>query len=160
MHRKVNFPDRPDNSTNDSLHAFGALRTFRAGWFWYSCCCAEQNRCNATKKSATLPRKVPQPIAIFLTTLPFVVLGPFLWVPMERLSFAEQLQAHCWQKWSTFSCCKVAWNSFPPPPRRMNDNELPGENPAKWPWDQNGCGSKSPNTIPFCRARVYGHTIL
>jgi hypothetical protein len=83
---------------------------------------------------------VPQPIAIFLTTLLFVALGPFLWLPMETLSLAEQLQAHCWQKLSTFSCCKVAWNSFSPPLRRMNDNELHGENPAKWAWEKGSWG--------------------
>jgi hypothetical protein len=134
---KLKFPRLADNSTNDSLHAFGALRTFRAGWLWCSCCCAEQERCHATN---TLPRKVPRPIAILLTTPLFVALGPFLWLPMETLSLAEQLQAHCWQKLSTFSCCKVAWNSFSPPLRRMNDNELQGENPAKWAWEKGSWG--------------------
>ena len=54
--RNLKFPHLPDNSTNDSLHAFGALRTFRAGWLWCSCCCAEQERCHATKKGATAHR--------------------------------------------------------------------------------------------------------
>ena len=101
----------PDSSTNDSLHTFGALRTFRAGWLWCSCCCAEQERCHATN---TLPRKVPWPIAILLTTLLFVALGPFLWLPMEKAFICRRIASTLLAKiLSTFSCCKSCMKQFP-----------------------------------------------
>ena len=133
MYRKVNFPDL---LTIPSMIAYT-----RWVFFAHSVLAGFGTPAAVLNKiGATLPRKVPQPIAIFLTTLLFVALGPFLWLPMETLSLAEQLQAHCWQKLSTFSCCKVAWNSFSPPLRRMNDNELHGENPAKWAWEKGSWG--------------------
>ena len=108
---KLKFPRLADNSTNDSLHAFGALRTFRAGWLWCSCCCAEQERCHATN---TLPRKVPWPIAILLTTLLFVALGPFLWLPMEKAFICRRIASTLLAKiLSTFSCCKSCMKQFP-----------------------------------------------
>ena len=108
---KLKFPRLADNSTNDSLHAFGALRTFRAGWLWCSCCCAEQERCHATN---TLPRKVPWPIAILLTTLLFVALGPFLWLPMEKALICRRIASTLLAKiLSTFSCCKSCMKQFP-----------------------------------------------
>ena len=117
---KLKFPRLAENSTNDSLHAFGALRTFRAGWLSCSCCCSEQERCHATN---TLPRKkVPRPIAILLTTLLFLALGPFLWLPIEKAFICRRIASTLLAKiLSTFSCCKSCMKQFP---KRMNDKEL------------------------------------
>ena len=132
-YRNLKFPHLPDNSTNDSLHAFGALRTFRAGWLWGSCCCAEQERCHATKKGATAHRNSSDDPALRCFWTVFVTSNG------KKLSFAEGLQAHCWQTnvYILHShAAKVAWNSFLPPPKRMNDDELQGENLAKWLWEK------------------------
>ena len=119
-----NFP-----STKNSLHVFGALRTFRAGWLWCSCCCAEQERCHATTR----------PIAILLTNILSVALGPFLWLPMQKAFMCRRIARTLLAKNCLHShAAKVAWNSFLPPPKRMNDDALQGENPTKWLWEK-GC---------------------
>ena len=89
------------------------------------------------KKGATLPRKVPRPIAILLKALLFVALGPFLWLPMEKAFMCRRIASTLLAKHCLHShAARVAWNSFLPPPKRMNDNELQGENPTKWPWEK------------------------
>ena len=98
-YRNLKFPHLPDNSTNDSLHAFGALRTFRAGWLWGSCCCAEQERCHATKKGATAHRNSSDDPAFRCFGTVFVTSkGKSFHFQGKKLSLAEGLPAHCWQK--------------------------------------------------------------
>ena len=68
------------------------------------------------KKGATLPRKVPRPIAILLTTRLFVAFGPFLWLPMEKTFICRRVAStllanKCLH--STFSCCKSCMKQFP-----------------------------------------------
>lgn len=71
MYRKVNFPDL---LTIPSMIAYT-----RWVFFAHSVLAGFGTPAAVLNKiGATLPRKVPQPIAIFLTTLLFVALGPFL----------------------------------------------------------------------------------
>ena len=111
-YRKLKFPFH-----QNSLHVFGALRTFRAGWLWCSCLLC-------------WTRKVPRyhercrPTAILLTNILSAALGPFCDFQCKKLSCAEGLPGHCWQKMSTFSCCKSCMKQFLPPPKRMNDDAI------------------------------------
>ena len=83
-----NFP-----STKNSLHVFGALRIFLAGWLWCSCCCAEQERCHATTKGATGPSQF-----FWRTSFP-LLWDRFCDFHCNKLSCAEGLpgHGHCWQ---------------------------------------------------------------
>ena len=166
------------------------------------------------KKGATLPRKVPRPIAILLTTLLFVALGPFLWLPREKAFTSKgksfHLQRDCQhivgKKLPTFYCCKSCMKQFPSTSEKDEWRWITGRKPYKMALGkrqltlrldeidalQNGSGlfklfirpwlhwfdhfltklSKwlwikiiiiiqcSWQAVPFCRARVYGHTIL
>ena len=104
-----NFPHLPDNSTNDSLHAFGALRTFRAGWLWGSCCCAEQERCHATKKGATAHRNSSDDPALRCFWTVFVTSNGKAFI-CRRIA-STLLANKCLH--STFSCCKSCMKQFP-----------------------------------------------
>ena len=91
-------------------------------------------------------RKVPRyqerchgPSQFFWRPGSSLLLDRFCDFQWKKLSFAEGLQAHCWQTnvYILHShAAKVAWNSFLPPPKRMNDDELQGENLAKWFWEK------------------------
>ena len=93
------------------------------------------------KKGATLPTRYQErchgPSQFFWRPRSSLLWDRFCDFQWKKLSFAEGLPAHCWQKYCLHShAAKVAWNSFLPPPKRMNDKELQGENPTKWFWEK------------------------
>ena len=122
---KLKFPRLADNSTNDSLHAFGALRTFRAGWLWCSCCCAEQERCHATKKGATAHRNSSDDPA-------FRCFGT-VFVTSKGKSFHLQrdYQHMVGKKLPTFYCCKSCMKQFPSTSEKDEWRWITGRKPYK-----------------------------
>ena len=86
------------------------------------------------KKGATLPRKVPRPVAILLTTRLFVAFGPFLWLPMEKAFICRRIAStllanKCLH--STFSCCKSCMKQFPSTSEKDEWRWITGRKPYK-----------------------------